>query len=214
MKIKLFSLCLLLMITSVAIYWPTPLGKTSKTAKLWQYFNKIDGYKTLRKIQMEESHVNMLKVDDYVFVDYSGSQGSINLFIGYYYTSDKAYASHSPLICYPSQGWKITKNPTRHAMMVGPYKVNYEEIITTLGRKKELVLYWYQSYDRTNTKTYQNKIDMGYNKIMNNTEEHAFIRVSIPFFNSTYEQVKSTVIKFIEGFYPTFLEFITAENQE
>ena len=65
---------------------------------------------------------------------------------------------------------------------------------------------------RTNTKAYQNKIDMGYNKYMHKTEQHAFVRVTMSLANSTYSETKSSIIDFTKAFYPQFIDFITEES--
>ena len=156
---------------------------------------------------MAEDAVAMLKLDDYLFADYKGPLGIVNLYIGYYYTANKAYAAHSPLICYPSQGWKIDSNPKKAFLQVDAQTIKYEEIITSSGDTKELVLFWYQAGLFTNTKIYMNKIDMGYNKLRHNSEQHGFVRVAVPIKN-TYEESKSSAINFIEAFYPQFINYI------
>ena len=168
----------------------------------------LDGYETDRIIELASEHVTMLSLDDYIFIDYKGPKARPNLYIGYYYTANKAYASHSPLICYPSQGWKIDNTPNRDSLQIGEYKINYEEIITSLGEQKELVLFWYQAGLQTNTQVYQNKIDMGYNKLMHNDEQHGFIRVAIPL-QETYEESKKSATDFIKAFYPPFIQYIS-----
>jgi EpsI family protein len=151
-------------------------------------------------------------LDDYTFTDYKGANGTVNLYIGYYYTADKAYASHDPMVCYPSQGWKIDEQPVKHSLGVGPNRINYEEIITSNGPQKELVLYWLQSHLLTNTQVYMNKIDMAYNKLTKNDEQHAFVRVSVPIADTTYEKAKKSAADFIQTFYPNFIEFIKTDG--
>ncbi len=144
----------------------------------------------------------------------SDPNGRVNLYIGYYYTANKAYASHSPMVCYPSQGWQIDNKPTRKTLSIGQNVIHYEEIVTSLGEQKELVLYWYQSGERSNTQIYKNKIDMGVNKLLNNSEEHAFVRVSLPLAeNSTYAENEKTATNFIKAFYPQFLKFISGDKK-
>lgn len=38
---------------------------------------------------------------------------------------------------------------------------------------------------------------MGFNKFMHNSEQHAFVRVSASFANSTYQEAKKAAIDFI-----------------
>jgi EpsI family protein len=189
-EIKLFILSILFLFTCAFIYWPTEPLKTVKKTDLGHYLEYIDGYRTLRRIDLADNAFQMLKLDDYAYYDYMGELGKVNLYIGYYYTANKAYASHSPLICYPSQGWKIDKRPITSTLEAGRYKINLEEVITSYGQEKELVLYWYQTYQNTNTQVYKNKIDMAVNKIKHNDEQHGFVRVSTPIADSSYDEAK------------------------
>ena len=205
---KIIVLIVLFLITSIFVSITNKQVITKDKPLLKNYFKQVDGYKTLRNIQLSEEHTNMLNLDDYLYADYKGNDGTINLYIGYYYTAKKAYASHSPLICYPSQGWEVIEKPRRQTLDIGNNSINFEEIITGYGNEKELVLYWWQSYLQTNTQIYKNKVDMGYNKFMYKTEEHAFVRVSVPLTNSTYDVLEKAAIDFIKVFYPQFIDFI------
>ena len=207
-KIKLIILCALFLATSAFVYSQNKTYVTEKKSLHKDYFTTIPGYKLLNNKELSEDHLNMLKLDDYLFADYGKRNAQVNLYIGYYYSAKKAYASHSPLICYPSQGWEINNKATTHSLRVGSHTVNYEEIITSFGEHKELVLYWYQSHLQTNTQVYKNKIAMGYNKLVNKDEQHGFVRVSVPIADSTYEEAKTIATEFIETFYPQFIDFI------
>lgn len=171
-------------------------------------FSRIEGYDLTRQIDLAAPAYDMLRLDDYLFADYSGNNKVINLYVGLYYSAAQAYAAHSPLICYPSQGWEIESRPTRKSLTVGPYVVNYEEIVTTYNGKRELVTYWYQAHDRSSTQVYRTKIDMAYNKIRNKDQSHAFIRVSVPFADSTREQAAKITTDFIQAFLPHFVHYL------
>lgn len=95
-----------------------------------------------------------------------------------------------------------------HILNVGTYQILYDEIITSLTNNRELVLYWYQAHHQTNTQIVKNKIDMGYNKLMNNGEQHAFVRVSVPLTDIEYGQAKKRATDFIATFYPIFIDFV------
>ena len=206
---KLFVLTGIFLITCLFIYTRKEIP-AQKKPPLKQYFQAIDNYTIIRHIKLEDSHLTMLKLDDYLYADYEGPNGNgVSLYIGYYYTANKAYASHSPLICYPSQGWEIDRQPSKHTINVGPHSIHYEEIITSLNEEKELVLYWYQARLHTNTQIYQNKIDMGYNKLINNDEQHAFVRISVPFNKTPHKKIEKIALDFINVFYPQFEKFIS-----
>lgn len=204
---KLFVLSILFLLTCGFIYCGEDSVQTSKRP-IKQYLGHIDNYRTVRHIKLEDSALNMLNLDDYLYVDYEGPKGKVNLYIGYYYTADKASAPHSPLVCYPSQGWKIEKQTSDLFVYADSYPINYDEIITSLGNQKELVLFWFQAHHHTNTQTVKNKIEIGYNKLMGNNEQNAFVRVSVSLEGTDIEQARKNAIDFINIFYPQFIHFI------
>ncbi len=207
MNRKLLILSVLFSVTCIFIYTRSGTEHVNKQP-IKQYFENIEGYKTLRHVEMEENVLSLLKLDDYLFTDYQGPNGKITLYIGYYYTADKASAAHSPLICYPSQGWVIEKQVPDLSVNVDPFVINYNEIITSLGGQKELVLYWFQAHHDTNTKAFKNKTNVAYNKLTNQGEQHAFVRVSVSLGPANINQVQQDAIDFIKTFYPQFIQFV------
>ena len=206
-ELKLYFLILLFLLTSIIAFRSLGTATVVHKPAMKDYFGEIPGYTTLQHIPLAESAVEMLNLDDYFYTAYLGPNGKVNLYIGYYYSANKAYAAHSPLICYPSQGWEIKKQPVAHELKVGSHVIHYEEIVTSFGTSKELVLYWYQAYKETNIQIYKNKIDIGYNKFRYNNEQHAFVRVSVPFNGASREEVHQVALDFMQVFYPQFLSF-------
>jgi EpsI family protein len=209
-EIKLFVLALLFLSTCVAVYGRDTNEQLQKKPPLREFLGDIEGYTLLRNIALAENAEKMLNLDDYIFADFKGKTGRSNLYIGYYYSAGKAYASHSPTICYPSQGWEIDTAPISGTLKIGTSKIKYMEITTSFGKQKELVIYWYQARLRTNTRVYKNKIDMGYNKLVFNDSHHGFVRVAVPFSDSSYVEAKKTAFDFIDSFYPHFEIYLTS----
>lgn len=211
---KKISVCAILcLVTCFFVYWNPGDRPISKKPPLKQFFSSIKGYATIHQIELPESNIKMLKLDDYMFSQYKGRNRIINLYIGFYYDSKKAYASHSPEFCYPSQGWKVIVPPETYSLTNADFKINYNEIVTSLQGQKELVLYWYQSHLNTNTQVYKNKIDMAINKLKKLDPSHAFIRVSIPFGNFGYQATKEAAMQFINVFYPIFINYVHADME-
>lgn len=194
--------------TSLLVYSYSAPTTAGKAAPLKQFLGQIPGYTSSGDIKLGDDAFAMLKLDDYLFSTYNNADGPITLYAGYYYTSSKAYAAHSPLICYPSHGWQVEGKPATHTLQIGEHRITYEEIVTSLGEQRELVLYWYQARDRANVRVYRNKIDMGYNKLAYNDPKHGFIRVSTPFVGTAgYDTTKKRTIDFIQNAYPLLLQF-------
>ena len=207
---KLLVLVAVFLGTSLLVYTQKAPDAAVNVPPLKQFLGQIPGYTTVGDIKLDDDAYNMLKLDDYLFTTYANADGQVTLYAGYYYTSSKAYAAHSPLICYPSHGWQVEGKPTVRTLQVGSHQINYEEIVTSYGEQRELVLYWYQARDRANIRVYRNKIDMGYNKLFHDDPKHGFIRVSVPFAASaSYDETKKRAIGFIEAFYADLLQHTT-----
>lgn len=210
---KLIILVVLLLVACFFVYvYNKPDAVTlDKRLQLQDFLSNIDGYKIASHVGMEENIYQFLDLDDYVFTNYAGTEGRVNLFIGFYYTADKLSAAHSPLVCYPAQGWLIN-NPVMHRLTVAEHDIHYAEIIASLGEDKELILYWFQAHEKTTPHVYRNKINTIFNKITRQQEQNALVRVSVPFTNSSYDKAKKTATDFIEVFYPDFIDFINKND--
>jgi len=205
---KLLVLMAVFLCTSLLVYTQKSPDAAVNVPPLKQFLGQIPGYTTVGDIKLDDDAYNMLKLDDYLFTTYANADGHVTLYVGYYYTTSKAYAAHSPLICYPSHGWQVEGKPTVRTLQVGNHQITYEEIVTSYGEQRELVLYWYQARDRANIHVYRNKIDMGYNKLLHNDPKHGFIRVSVPFTDSaSYEETKKKAIEYIEAFYTDLMHY-------
>jgi EpsI family protein len=208
---KLAVLAIIFLITTIFVHGNSEPAHVLNKPSLQNYFQNIEGYNEVKKNVLNDNAVQMLKLDDYAFLDYEGPTGKVNLYIGYYYTANKAYASHSPLVCYPSQGWQIENRPVRRSMTLGPHKINYEEITTSYGGQRELVMFWYQTHGRTSTQVYRNKVDMALNRLTQNDEQHAFVRVSVPM--AEHEVAERLGIDFTSAFFPRLVEFFAEHEQ-
>lgn len=211
-ELKLAILAGLLLLTALIAYSFGTDSAPGPKPPLLASFTRLEGYQLTQQIDLAPEAYAMLRLDDYLFADYSGNNQVINLYVGLYYSAAQAYAAHSPLVCYPSQGWEIENRPAKRSLEVGPYVVNYEEIVTSYNDQRELVTYWYQAHDRSSTQVYRNKIDMAYNKIRNKDESHAFIRVSVPFAASTRGQAQEATRHFIQAFLPRFIDYLDNSN--
>lgn len=208
-ELKLLVLAGVFLCTCFLVYSQNQPGVIGHVAPLKQFLDQIPGYTSTGDIKLGDDAYNMLKLDDYLFANYANKDGQVTLYAGYYYSANKAYAAHSPLVCYPSHGWQVEGKPTVNTLKIGPQTINYEEIVTSYGEQRELVLYWYQARDLANIRVYKNKIDMGYNKLFHNDPKHGFVRVSVSFAGSNYEDAKKRATSFIEAFYPRLLEYAT-----
>ena len=86
-------------------------------------------------------------------------------------------------------------------------------MIAQRGQQKELIIYWFQSYDQTNLDTLSQKISSLWGKILNNREDNAFVRITVSIGDRPVEECKEVAFRFIRAFYPTFLNHIVSNEK-
>ncbi len=181
-----------------------------KKQSLQEFLQEIGDYKLIRNIPLGENVKETLELDDYLLADYRGPNGSVNLYIGYYFSAAKMSAAHSPLVCLPAQGWSVDE-PVMKQLTVGGNVINYAEIEASIQGKTDLVLYWYQSAQITSPHVFRNKVNTFYNKFTQDGEQHAFVRVTVLLAGGK-QDVNRLALDFIQDFYPEFIEYIGSDN--
>lgn len=182
--------------------------KVIKKQSLKETFTSIDGYLIKRHLEVEPEIYNFLKLDDYMYTVYEKDEINFTLYIGYYFTAEKVSSAHSPLVCFPAQGW-ILGNLRSHSVSVDNNKVNYAEMEAALGNtNKVLILYWFQTYKQTTTHTLYEKIYALFNRLFQNEGQNAFVRITIPLNSISREDALKAGVEFIRSFYPKFIRYI------
>ena len=208
---KIVVLVLLLVLTSLFIYWQPSSRAGKKDKPLSQALLDIEGWKSNGVIPLEWEIVKALELDEYANQSYSNGRETVFLYIGYYLSKKKLGAAHDPLVCFPGQGW-VASEIKKGGLTVSPEangSISYSTMIVERGLKKEFILYWYQSYDRTSANTFYQKIIALRQKIFRQPEDNAFVRISIPVGDKSLDECREIITQFIQSFYPVFLLYVT-----
>ena len=207
-KIIILALCFVL--TSVFVYWKAPSIAIEKNISLKQALADIYGWENNGFSSLDQKIVDALELDDYVNQSYTKRQDIVSLYIGYYLTTKKVGAAHDPLVCFPGQGWVLTDKKSGKLILnqETDSSLSYFSMIAQRGQQKELIIYWFQSYDQTNPDTLSQKISSLWGKILNNREDNAFVRITTPIGGKSISESQETIFKFIQDFYPVFLEYV------
>ena len=189
--------------------------KVSTQVPLIGALKQIGNWKGMGMIPLDEKIIKTLKLDDYVNQNYAQGDGYINLYIGYYNTSKKVGAAHNPLVCFPGQGWLLTNKSTGELSMdMDPVRtVFYTLMIAEQGIEKELVLYWFQSYDQTSPDTFRQKLQLLWKKINVEGEDNAFVRITVQLDGKTISESENIILTFVKDFYPIFLNHVTQNGE-
>lgn len=191
------------------VYFVSPSAAPRPKAPLKEAFSDIGRWKMTEDVHMEDRLVEALELDDYLFRSFSMGDTSISLYIGYYRSAGKVGAAHSPLVCFPGQGWEISI-PGTFPLGTERGKIHAERLIIEKGRHRELLFYWYQSYDRTSGGSFRQKIDNLWTRMKGKPEDNAFVRVSVPVQDDDLEEAGRQAAEFIQDFYPKFHHYITS----
>ena len=208
---KLIILIICLTLTSIFIYQSPTSTAVKKQIPLHQALKDIEGWPTRGHSPLDPKIVTALELDDYINQNYSNGNNTISLYIGYYLTTQKVGAAHSPLVCFPGQGW-VLSNIEKSKMKLNPgsgESISYSIMTAERGLQKELIIYWFQSYEKTNPDTFSQKISSLYHKIIHHREDNAFVRISTPVQNKSLSECREIILDFIRSFYPIFLKYVT-----
>ncbi len=199
----------LLLLTGVLVYWTTNPVKVTKPIGLQAALGPVSSYTVTKATPLDDHTFSFLDLDDYTQTRYAQNGQSVDLYIGYYFSLDKVSAAHSPLVCFPGQGWTI-KEPATRQLSVNQHEIHYAQIIATLEEHQELVIFWYQAHEKTVPEAYKSKLNALANKITGKKQDHAFVRVSVPIGKAGPEEAEKAGRDFITAFYPTFLTYVNS----
>lgn len=189
------------------VYFKSDKRVPNKQVSLQSFLQNIPEYTFLDQNPLEENIISTLELDDYVNVSYRKDGHIIGLYIGYYFSQGKISAAHSPLACFPGNGWKV-EGKKKSRLLVDSHEINYEHFIARNGQQKLLVMYWFQAHEKTSPDIFINKINAIINLLTGKKQEHAFVRVTIPLTDLPQDEAKHIGENFIEQFYPVFLDYI------
>ncbi len=115
------------------------------------------------------------------------------------------------MVCFPGQGWKISDNRTGKLNLKSGDTISYSRMLGQLGEKKELIIYWFQSYDTTNSNTFFQKTSLLLKKLLHQGESNAFVRITISLNDKSIAEQEKVAFDFIESFYPSFVKYIVED---
>ncbi|MBU0993950.1 MAG: EpsI family protein [Proteobacteria bacterium] len=204
-RIIILASCLIL--TSALIFTKTDSKPVYRQTSLQKALSKINGCEKSVSSPLEQNIVDALMLDDYLNQNYLCSDNRVSLYIGYYYTTKKVGAAHDPMVCFPGQGWLLS-DKEKHNLVLDDNEISYAMMTATRGEQKELIVYWFQSYDKSNPDTFSQKIASLVNKMVKAGEDNAFVRITMPIGEKTRSECHEAIISFMREFYPVFENYI------
>jgi EpsI family protein len=211
-RTRVIILGVFLSLTSIFVYWNPSLNASKKSQCLRDAIKHIGGWKIAGSFDLAKDVVKTLDLDDYVNERLVNGESEVLLYIGYYYTNKKVGVAHSPLVCYPGQGWQLSRKEET-TIRVGGENINLAKMIASRGDMRYFVFYWFQAYDATSAGTLRQKLNCLWARLVNRNENNAFVRISIPIGDESVDVGVSRGVEFIRNFYPIFLEYVVDKRE-
>jgi EpsI family protein len=208
---KIITVVVIFLLAGVFVYGKPESVRSIKTRSLNEALVDVHGWKAGPHLPFDKKVVDSLALDDYLNRMFIKGDTSITLYIGYYLTSKKVGAAHDPLVCFPGQGWVVSDRNS------GTIKVGQGTDLTVScstmkvernAENKQLILYWFQAYEASNSNTLSQKIAAIMQKFAGKKEDNAFVRLTCSTAEKSEVECIETMQEFTKAFYPVFLEYI------
>jgi len=179
-----------------------------KAENLREGFAEIGSWRSSGDTPLEPAIMGELMLDDYINRTYhANGDDSISLYIGYYLSSKKVGAAHSPLVCFPGQGW-LLQDPMLKTEKVDGREIHLMHVTASTPHSKVLLIFWFQSYERTSSSEFFQKLNTLWSKFLDRREDNAFVRVTVPLDKRGADEAYRIGLSFIRDFYPVFLSHV------
>jgi EpsI family protein len=168
----------------------------------------LGSWKLLQEGVIDQETRDILKADDLLNRFYSSGNQGANLFVAAFRSQRNGKAPHSPKNCLPGSGWTPLNSGTV-AIDVGramPIVVN--RYVVAHGDDRSLVLYWYQSRDRSIASEYTAKFWVVVDAMRLNRTDTALVRVVVPIVNRDEDAAAKSATDFVKAFYGTLREYL------
>ena len=216
---RLILLCVMLAAFSAIIYsWTFTSEPTAlNVADLSEYLSIVPNWQRQTTIPLDPNVASVLELDDYLNAEYINKTGSVSLYIGQYYSAKKIGAVHHPLVCLPGQGLKVTQRSSGKIIIKNKsssYNIAYTSIVTEINNQKNFIIYWFQVGDSAYSNTFPQKVASFWNTLTGQEQKNAYVRITTPLYEKNMNDAKSLIFKFIDDFYPVYLDYLSQKDSD
>jgi EpsI family protein len=179
--IRFGTATLLLMATAGFVYWRRATERLPEHSALSAYPMRSSDWSGA-DLAIPADVREMLGNGDFLLREYreNNTGAPVELFIAYFPSQRSGESIHSPKNCLPGSGWfplEASRTPINIAGR-SPFVVN--RYVVANGLQRRLVLYWYQSRNRTIASEYQAKLYLAIDALRYNRSDGALVRFTTP----------------------------------
>ena len=168
-----------------------------------------------RPSTLEAAIVKGLGFSDYILSDFAKPNARpVNLYVAYYASQRSGISPHSPSVCIPGNGWRITEFERIH-IRNNDISLPINRAIIMRGSEKQLVYYWYEERGMTVANEYWSKLLLLRDAILKNRTDGALIRLITPIYPGEIEHdADKRLQEFAAAAVPTLANFLPKAPSE
>ena len=186
--IKLFSphvvIAIGLLVISIVLGNTVDFREKTVISKSFNQFPQQIGVWSGRRQQMEDKFIQALHLSDYTMIDYANTGGkSVNFYVAYYESQQKAESIHSPSTCLPAGGWVFNQaGKVRVSLSNGKAMVVNRAVMQKSGTR-QLSYYWFPMHGRVLTNAYEMKLYNFWDALTRQRTDGALVRLITPLYS-------------------------------
>ncbi len=179
-------------------------------------FPKTIGEWQGRTSELEPQVERYLGLEDYILSDYADPKGeTVNLYVAYYASQRQGFSPHSPIVCMPGGGWRITHFERTQLGDGGlDSTLPLNRAVIERGGAKQLVYYWFVQRGRNVANEFLSKWYLFADAIIKNRTDGALVRVTTPFYPSESERDADVRLQaFVRKLVPRLRGYLPARSE-
>jgi EpsI family protein len=130
--------------------------------------------------RIEDQYLDVLKLDDYLMIDYARGRELVNFYVAYYASQRQGESVHSPRACIPGGGWRITDFSEIEIPLGDAGSLPTNRAVIQLGEERQLVYYWFKQRERLLTDEYLVKWYVFFDSLTRHRTDGALVRLITP----------------------------------
>jgi EpsI family protein len=199
-----------ILLLQAALFYSASRGDSRPLAQpLKKFPTLISGWQMIQEGTLDKDTLDILKADDTMTRWYAkpGVDLPVSLYIAYFETQQTGQAPHSPKNCLPGNGWTPSEVGTIQVDVRDHSPVDVNKYVVSLGDKKSVVLYWYQSHGRVVAEEYKAKFFLVADSVRYHRSDEALVRVVVPVTSAASEGALASGVDFVKSIFPTLINY-------
>ncbi len=128
--------------------------------------------------------------------EYESRGRDIVVYVGFHADLPTTLDYHTPLLCYPAQGWKIVSESKREVGAFRGHRVTASDIVVEKNNERRVVEWWYHAGSRVYEKRLRQTLLMVGRAVVTGRTDGAIVRVETPIVDGSEENARATLHAF------------------